>query len=126
MKTVRACDRSERTRQRQRIVVGISGATGIVYGVGAQQLLHELGIETHVIVARAGEMTREYETALSRADLHALADAVHPSGDVEAGIAGGHFRPLGMLIAPCSVRTLAEITSGVTTTFLTRAAGHFA
>src|SRR5258707_916194 len=113
---------SGRTRQRQRIVVGITGATGIIYGIRALQMLRELGIETHLVVSRAGEMTREYETALSRSDLHALAEVVHPLADVGASIASGSYRTLGMLIAPCSVRTLAEIASGVTTTLLTRAA----
>ena len=113
---------SGRTRQRQRIVVGITGATGIIYGIRALQMLRELGIETHLVVSRAGEMTREYETALSRGDLHALAEVVHPLADVGASIASGSYRTLGMLIAPCSVRTLAEIASGVTTTLLTRAA----
>ena len=113
---------NECPRRRQRIVVGISGATGIIYGIRALQMLRELGIETHLVVSRAGEMTREYETALSRIDLHALADVVHPLADVGASIASGSYRTLGMLIAPCSVRTLAEIASGVTTTLLTRAA----
>jgi 4-hydroxy-3-polyprenylbenzoate decarboxylase len=107
---------------RPRIVVGISGATGIIYGIRALQMLRELGIETHLVVSRAGEMTREYETALSRSDLHALADVVHPIANVGASIASGSYRTLGMLIAPCSVRTLAEIATGVTTTLLTRAA----
>src|SRR6202048_1394003 len=110
------------TRQRQRIVVGISGATGIIYGIRALQVLRELDIETHLVVSRAGEMTREHETALSRSDLHALADVVHPLADGRARIASGSYRTLGMLIAPCSVRTLAELASGVTTTLLTRAA----
>jgi flavin prenyltransferase len=80
-------------------------------------MLRELGIETHLVVSRAGEMTTEYETPLSRSDLHGLADVVHPLADVGASIASGSYRTLGMLIAPCSVRTLAELASGVTTTF---------
>ena len=113
---------NEGKRRRQRVVVGISGATGIIYGIRALQMLRELGIETHLVVSRAGEMTREYETPLSRSDLHGLADVVHPAADVGASIASGSYRTLGMLIAPCSVRTLAELASGVTTTLLTRAA----
>jgi 4-hydroxy-3-polyprenylbenzoate decarboxylase len=113
---------NEGKRRRQRIVVGISGATGIIYGIRALQMLRELGIETHLVVSRAGEMTREYETPLSRSDLNGLADVVHPLADVGASIASGSYRTLGMLIAPCSVRTLAELASGVTTTLLTRAA----
>src|ERR1700726_2842369 len=113
---------NEARRQRPRIVVGISGATGIIYGIRALQMLRELGVETHLVVSRAGEMTREYETPLSRSDLHGLADVVHPLADVGASIASGSYRTLGMLIAPCSVRTLAELASGVTATLLPRAA----
>jgi 4-hydroxy-3-polyprenylbenzoate decarboxylase len=113
---------NEGKRRRQRIVVGITGATGIIYGIRALQMLRELDIETHLVVSRAGEMTREYETPLSRSDLQALADVVHPLADVGASIASGSYQTLGMLIAPCSVRTLAEVASGVTTTLLTRAA----
>jgi 4-hydroxy-3-polyprenylbenzoate decarboxylase len=106
----------------RRLIVGITGATGIIYGVRALQVLRELGIESHLVVSKAGEMTRDYETELSREQLHALADVVHPIGDVGASIASGSFKTMGMLIAPCSVRTLAEVASGVTTTLLTRAA----
>lgn len=106
----------------RRLIVGITGATGIVYGIRALQVLRELGIESHLVVSRAGEMTRDYETDLSRAQLNALADVVHPINDVGASIASGSFKTMGMLIAPCSVRTLAEVASGVTTTLLTRAA----
>ena len=106
----------------RRMVVGITGATGIVFGVRALEVLRLLGIETHLVVSRAGEMTRAYETTLSREELHGLADHVHPINDVGASIASGSFRTMGMLIAPCSVRTLAEVATGVTTTLLTRAA----
>lgn len=106
----------------QRLVVGISGATGIIYGIRALQMLKALDVETHLVVSRAGEMTRAYETRYKRDELHALADHVHPIGDVGASISSGSFKTLGMLVAPCSVRTLAEIASGVTTTLLTRAA----
>lgn len=107
---------------RPRLIVGITGATGIIYGIRALQVARALGVETHLVVSRAGEMTRAYETEMSREALHALADVSYPVQDVGAAIASGSFRNLGMLIAPCSVRTLAEIASGVTTTLLTRAA----
>lgn len=110
------------TTTRQRLIVGITGASGIVYGIRALQILREFGIETHLVVSRAGEMTRAHETKISRDELHALADHVHPVNDVGASIASGSFRTMGMLIAPCSVRTLAEVATGVTTTLLSRAA----
>jgi flavin prenyltransferase len=106
----------------QRLIVGITGASGIIYGIRALQVLRDLKIETHLVVSRAGEMTRAHETKISRDELHALADHVHPINDVGASIASGSFRTVGMLIAPCSVRTLAELATGVTTTVLTRAA----
>lgn len=105
-----------------RMIVGITGATGIVYGIRALQILRALQIETHLVISRAGELTRAYETDLSHDDLVAQADHVHPIGDVGASISSGSFKTMGMLIAPCSVRTLAEVASGVTTTLLTRAA----
>jgi 4-hydroxy-3-polyprenylbenzoate decarboxylase len=106
----------------RRMIVGITGATGIVFGIRALEALREMGIETHLVVSRAGDMTRAHETDMTREALRALADHFHPINDVGASIASGSFRTLGMLIAPCSVRTLAEIATGVTTTLLTRAA----
>lgn len=109
-------------RGRRRLIVGITGATGIIYAERALRMLRELEVETHLVVSKAGELTREYESALSRQELHALADAVHPIGDVGACIASGSFRTMGMLVAPCSMRTVGEIASGVTSSLLTRAA----
>lgn len=106
----------------RRMIIGITGATGIVFGIRALEVLREVGIETHLVVSRAGEMTRAYETKVSKDELHALANYVHPINDVGASIASGSFKTMGMLIAPCSVRTLAEVATGVTTTLLTRAA----
>lgn len=106
----------------RRMIVGITGATGIIFGIRALQVLRDLGIETHLVVSRAGQMTRAHETDMTREALHSLADHCHPINDVGAPIASGSFRTMGMLIAPCSVRTLAEVATGVTTTLLTRAA----
>lgn len=106
----------------RRIIVGITGATGTIFGIRALQMLRALEVETHLVVSRAGEMTRAHETDLDRADLHRLADHVHPIADVGASISSGSFHTMGMLIAPCSVRTLGELASGVTSTLLTRAA----
>ena len=105
-----------------RLIVGISGATGIIYGVRLLEELHAAGVETHLVTSRAGEMTRAYETPYSAPELRAKADVSYPIGDVGAAIASGSFRTRGMIIAPCSMRTLAEIATGVTTSLLTRAA----
>ena len=93
-----------------------------MFGVRALKVLRELGVESHLVISCAGEMTRAYETGMSREALHTLAEYVHPINDVGAFIASGSFRTMGMLIAPCSVRTLGEVATGVTTTLLTRAA----
>ncbi len=106
----------------RRLIVGVTGATGFVYAERALRLLREMKVETHLVMSRAAELTREYESPLSRDEVHALADHVHPIADVGASVASGSFRTLGMLIAPCSMRTVGEIASGVTSTLLTRAA----
>lgn len=110
---------SKRTR---RMVVGISGATGIVYGVRLLQALRTLDVESHLVVTTPGEMTRDYETDLTAHDLRALAAVSYKPSDVGAPISSGSFRTLGMVVAPCSMRTLAEIASGATSNLLTRAA----
>jgi len=105
-----------------RLVIGISGASGVIYGVRALAVLRSAGVETHLVMTRAAEMTLGYETTWKLRDVHALASVVHRVEDVGAGIASGSFRTLGMLVAPCSVRTLSEIAYGNTTSLLTRAA----
>ncbi len=106
----------------RRLIVGISGATGIQYGVSILRQLRPAGIESHLIVTRAGQLTRSSETDLSRDDLDALADVVYAPSNIGASLASGSFRTMGMVIAPCSVRTLSEIATGVTSSLLTRAA----
>jgi 4-hydroxy-3-polyprenylbenzoate decarboxylase len=106
----------------RRIVVGISGASGAVYGVRLLEALRALSIETHLIVSKAAEMTLTAETGRRPAELKVLADVVHPIKDIGAGPASGSFRAMGMVIAPCSMRTLAEIATGMSTSLLTRAA----
>jgi 4-hydroxy-3-polyprenylbenzoate decarboxylase len=108
--------------RKEKLIVGVTGATGIVYAVRALKLLRSLGIETHLIVSRAGELTRAYETDLSKEDLAALADHVYGIMDMAAPLASGSFQTLGMLIAPASMRSVAEIATGVTSSLLTRAA----
>jgi 4-hydroxy-3-polyprenylbenzoate decarboxylase len=104
------------------VVVGISGASGVTYGVRTLDALRELGVESHLIVSRAALLTLSQETDLSTDDLTGRADVVHRLADVGASIASGSFRTLGMIVAPCSVRTMSEIATGVTSTLLTRAA----
>ena len=107
---------------RPRLVVGITGASGVVYGIRMLEALLGLPIESHLVISKSAEMTIAYETDLKAADVKAMADVVYPIGDIGAAISSGSFRTMGMVIAPCTVRTLSEIASGVTSTLLTRAA----
>lgn len=106
----------------RRMVVGISGASGVAYGVRLLEALKELGVESHLVVTRAALLTLSQETELTPDDLMGRADVAHRLNDVGASIASGSFRTLGMIVAPCSVRTMGEIATGVTSTLLTRAA----
>lgn len=106
----------------RRLAVGISGASGVIYGVRVLDALRDLGIESHLVVTRAALLTLSQETDLSADQLLAKADVAHRLNDVGATIASGSFRTLGMIVAPCSVRTMGEIATGVTSTLLTRAA----
>ena len=109
-------------QDKPRLVVGISGASGAIYGVRALDAARDLGIETHLVVTKAAALTLNQELGLSPADLADKADVVHKFTDVGASIASGSFRTIGMIVAPCSVRTLSEIATGVTSSLLTRAA----
>ncbi|MES2185305.1 MAG: UbiX family flavin prenyltransferase [Pseudomonadota bacterium] len=106
----------------RRLVVGISGASGIVYGVRILQALQGSGIETHLVMTDSARITLAAEMALSLRDVEALAGEVHNVKNVGATIASGSFRTMGMVIAPCSMRSLAEIAWGTTSSLLTRAA----
>lgn len=107
---------------RRRLIIAITGATGFVYGARALELLGPLEIETHLVVSKSAELTRRYETGISRDQLFALADEVHPVGDIGASLASGSFKTLGMLVAPCSIKTMSEIATGTTTNLISRAA----
>jgi 4-hydroxy-3-polyprenylbenzoate decarboxylase len=107
---------------RKRLIVGITGASGTIYGLRLLQACRELGLETHLCLSRAAELTMAYELDLKPAQLRALAHKSYPPGDIGAAIASGSFRTRGMVIAPCSIRTMAEIATGTTSTALTRAA----
>ncbi len=110
----------------RRLVVGISGASGAVYGARLLQILAALPSstrpETHLVMSQSAEITLAHETTCKVATLHQRADVVHTNRDISAAIASGSFRTMGMIIAPCSVKTLAEIATGATGTLLARAA----
>ncbi|MFW5681147.1 MAG: UbiX family flavin prenyltransferase [Pseudomonadota bacterium] len=106
----------------QRVIVGLSGASGVQYGIRLLEVLRALEVERHLVLSRAAAMTIAYETEWTVKDVRALASVVHDNGDVGAGPASGSFRSLGMIIAPCSMRTVAEIAHGLSTSLLTRAA----
>jgi flavin prenyltransferase len=106
----------------KRLIVGITGATGTIYGIRILQLLRLAGVETHLVVSNAGEMARAYETKLSKEDLRALADVAYDIHDIGAALSSGSFKTMGMVIAPCSMGTLAQVATGTASTLLTRAA----
>lgn len=106
----------------KRIIIGISGASGFQYGFKALQLLKNIEVETHLVMSKGAELTRQYETAIQAEELLELADVVHPIHNLAASIASGSFKTMGMLIAPCSMRTLASVAHGFSDSLLTRAA----
>jgi 4-hydroxy-3-polyprenylbenzoate decarboxylase len=111
------------TSSSRRIIVAISGASGAVYGVRLLQVLRDTpGIESHLVVSSAGWRNVEEEHGLQRADIEALADRVYDIADVGAAIASGSFQSSGMVVAPCSMRTLAAIAHGLSDNLITRAA----
>lgn len=106
----------------RRVVVGITGASGTEYGVRILRALRTAGVETHLVVSASGQLTRSLETDWSKEEVEALADRVWKPTDTAAAIASGSFLTDGMVIAPCSMRTLGEIASGVTSSLISRAA----
>ena len=106
----------------QRLIVGISGASGTVYGIRLLELLRDVGVETHLVMSKSAEMTMVYETDLKPKDVRALAAVHYPNTDIGAAISSGSFQTMGMVIAPCSIRTMSEIACGVTASLLSRAA----
>lgn len=105
-----------------RLILGISGASGAIYGIRLLECLRELGIERHLIISQAAALTLAQETAFSIEEVKALADYAYSPKDFAAAISSGSFPTDGMIVAPCSMRSLAEIASGVTTSLLGRAA----
>ena len=109
-------------RAPRRLVVGISGASGVIYGIRLLEVLRDLEVETHLVMSRAAEITLAHETDLKLASVRALATHCHAPDNIAAGISSGSFRAMGMVIAPCSIRTMSEIATGVTAGLMSRAA----
>ncbi|EKY3902975.1 TPA: UbiX family flavin prenyltransferase [Enterobacter hormaechei] len=107
----------------KRLIVGISGASGAIYGVRLLQVLRDVaGVETHLVMSQAARQTLSLETDLSLRDVQALADVVHDARDIAASISSGSFKTVGMVILPCSIKTLSGIVNSYTDTLVTRAA----
>lgn len=111
-----------KARGRPRIVVGVSGASGAIYGKRLLEVLGEAGVETHLIISQAAHVTLATETEFTARDLEALASVTYSQKDIGAACASGSFRTLGMIVAPCSVKTLSEVATGMTTGLLSRCA----
>ena len=105
-----------------RLIIGISGASGIIYGIRLLQVLQQLPVETHLVVSKAAQLARAYETDMSFTELKSLANVYHRSNDIAAPIASGSFKTMGMIIAPCSMKSLGEIAHSIAGSLLTRAA----
>jgi 4-hydroxy-3-polyprenylbenzoate decarboxylase len=110
------------SRSARRLIIGISGASGVVYGVRMLELLQKTDVETHLVMSKSAEMTLVYETDLKPKDVRALASVNHAAGDIGAAISSGSFPTMGMVIVPCSIRTMSEIATGVTSSLVSRAA----
>lgn len=106
----------------RRLIICITGASGAAYGKRALEITKECGVETFLVISRAGETTLRYEMDLGAADLAPLCSDIFKIGDIAAPIASGSFSTMGMLIAPCSVNTMSQIASGVTGNLISRAA----
>ena len=108
--------------KRERLIVGITGASGVIYGIRLLEILKDMAVETHLVMSRSAEVIVAHETDWKIADIRALADRSYKQEDIGAAISSGSFVTLGMIIAPCSIRSASEIATGVTSTLLTRAA----
>jgi 4-hydroxy-3-polyprenylbenzoate decarboxylase len=106
----------------QRLIVGISGASGVIYGVRALEVLRSMDIETHLVMSKSAELTMSYEMEMKPKEVKELASVFHPIADVGASISSGSFSTMGMLLLPCSIRSMSEIASGVTGSLMSRSA----
>jgi 4-hydroxy-3-polyprenylbenzoate decarboxylase len=105
-----------------RLIIGISGASGVIYGVRALEILRGMDIETHLVISKSAELTMSYEMDMKPKEVKEMASVTHPIGDVGASISSGSFKTMGMLILPCSIRSMSEIAGGVTGSLMSRAA----
>jgi flavin prenyltransferase len=106
----------------RRLIIGMTGASGAIYGVRLLRLLRTTEIETHLVLSKSAKVTLTQELDVKLSDVTALADVVHQADNIGATISSGSFDTIGMVIAPCSMRSLAEIATGVTSSLVTRAA----
>ena len=110
------------SRPPDRLIIGISGASGVIYGVRLLQALQPLPVETHLVMTRTAEVTLAHETKMKVSDVRRLADVAYPIDDLAAAISSGSFQTMGMIVAPCSMRSLGEIAHGISSNLLSRAA----
>ena len=106
----------------KRLIIGVSGASGTVYGVRLLELLQDADIETHLVMSKAARLTLGYETDYKFNDIKEMADEIHAIEDIGASVSSGSFKTLGMVVAPCSIKTMSEICTGVTSNLLARSA----
>jgi flavin prenyltransferase len=106
----------------RRLIIGITGASGTIYGVRLLKLLRPTDVETHLVLSKSAKITMNQELDIRVSEVAGLADVVHQADNIGATISSGSFRTMGMVIAPCSMHSLAEIATGVTSSLLTRAA----
>ena len=107
---------------RPRMVVGLTGASGAIYGIALLKALRLLNVESHLIISQAAALTIHHETEFSVQDVKSMADVSYGIGDIGASCSSGSFATLGMIIAPCSMKTLGEIASGVSSNLISRSA----
>jgi 4-hydroxy-3-polyprenylbenzoate decarboxylase len=106
----------------RRLIVAITGATGVIYGIRLLQALRETGVETHLLISEAGVLNLHQELDMNRKDVEVLADVIHNVRDIGASIASGSFQSDGMIVAPCSMKTLAAVAHGLSDNLISRAA----
>ena len=107
---------------KRRLVVGITGASGVIYGIRLLELLRDTDIETHLVISPSARITMATETDRKISEVESLADVLHSHQDIGAACSSGSFETLGMVIAPCSIKTMSEIATGVTSNLISRAA----